>query len=188
MESTKKNGVGGEDRQTRACMLTIAGLDPSGGAGIAADLRAAHAAQVWGCAVCAVITVQSTAGLVSATAVESGLVRAQAEEVLANERVLAIKTGALGSTENVEVATEILKKFAGTSVVDPVMIATRSENGARLLDGQALAAMRRLISVATVVTPNVMRRKRCLMGGLRVKTIWKGRRGCWFGWGQGRPW
>lgn len=158
MESTdlfRYNPASARNNNERVCMLTIAGLDPSGGAGIAADLRAAHATGVWGCAVCAVITVQSTAGLVSAVPVDSNLVRSQSHEVLAHERIAAIKIGALGSAENVETVEAIVRSFKGICVVDPVMIATRADNGATLLDPRALAAMRKLVGVATLVTPNV---------------------------------
>jgi hydroxymethylpyrimidine/phosphomethylpyrimidine kinase len=138
------------------CALSIAGLDPSGGAGIAADLRAFAAAEVWGCAACAALTVQSTAGLRSVLPTPPEQLRAQVDEVLAHQRVTAIKTGALGSTANVLVAVDTARKHPHLPlVVDPVMIATRAHGGARLLDDDALAAMRELVALATVVTPNV---------------------------------
>ena len=108
------------------CALTIAGLDPSGGAGIAADLRAFEAADVWGCAVEAVLTVQSTAGLESSEAIAPKLLRAQLENVLRHQEIRAIKTGALGSAENVEVVEDAVRDASKIPlVVDPVMIATR---------------------------------------------------------------
>ncbi|MBI5537940.1 MAG: hydroxymethylpyrimidine/phosphomethylpyrimidine kinase [Deltaproteobacteria bacterium] len=142
--------------QQRACALIIAGLDPSAGAGIAADLRMVRATGSWGCAVLAVITVQSTAGLVSATAVDPGLVLAQAREVLAHQRIRVIKTGALGSSANVRAVCTLVGEHPEIPVViDPVMIATRSPSGARLLDPEALDAMRQSLALATVVTPNL---------------------------------
>lgn len=139
----------------RACALTVAGLDPSGGAGILADARAFGHAGAWACAVAAVLTVQSTAGLRAVMPVPAGDVVAQAEAVFAHQRVRAWKTGALGSSENVRAVTAMARARAGLPlVVDPVMIATRAEGGARLLDDEALAAMRALVSRATVVTPN----------------------------------
>ncbi len=140
----------------RRCALTIAGLDPSGGAGFLADLRGFEAAGAWGCAACAVQTVQSTAGLRSVLPTPAGHLRAQVDEILAHQRVRALKTGALGSTENVRAVIELLKSRPELpTVVDPVMIATRSPEGARLLDDEALAAMRELCALATVVTPNI---------------------------------
>lgn len=142
-------------RQVR-CALSIAGLDPSGGAGLAADLRGFQAAGAWGCAACAVQTVQSTAGLRSVLPTPAEHLRAQVDEILKHQRVRAIKAGALGSVENVRVVIEVLRSSPTLpAVVDPVMIATRSPDGARLLDDEALAAMRELCALATVVTPNI---------------------------------
>src|SRR6185437_11950870 len=79
-----------------ACALAIGGLDPGGGAGIAADLRAFAAAGAFGCAAAAVLTVQSTAGLRAVRAVPAREVTAQAAEVMRHQRVRAVKVGALG--------------------------------------------------------------------------------------------
>ncbi len=86
--------------------LTVAGLDPSGGAGITADLRGFRAAGVWGASVCAVLTVQSTKGLVEAHAVPAQVVRASAVQCLVDLDVRAMKSGALGSEENVRAVAE----------------------------------------------------------------------------------
>lgn len=151
-----------------ACALTIAGLDPSGGAGIAADLRAFEAAEVWGAAVCALVTVQSTAGLRSAHPLDAELVLAQAMEVLKHENIRAIKTGALGSPANVRAAVQIGRTAPKLPlVVDPVMIATRTRGGARLLEAEALEAMRELAASATLVTPNVDEAEALLEGRIR---------------------
>jgi len=151
-----------------ACALTIAGLDPSGGAGIAADLRAFEAAEVWGVAVCALVTVQSTAGLRSAHPLDAELVLAQATEVLKHQNIRAIKTGALGSPANVRAALQIGRSSLKLPlVVDPVMIATRTRGGARLLEAEALDAMRELASQATLVTPNVDEAEALLEGRIR---------------------
>lgn len=139
----------------RACAVTLAGLDPSGGAGILADARAFVRAGAWPCAVAAVLTVQSTAGLRAVMPVPAADVVAQAEAVFAHQRVRAVKTGALGSSENVRAVASLAATHATLPwVVDPVMIATRAEGGARLLDDEALAAMHALVARATVVTPN----------------------------------
>ena len=138
------------------CALSIAGFDPSGGAGIAADLRAFAACGVWGCAAVSVVTVQSTAGLVSVCPLSSALVVDQVREVLAHQRVRAIKTGALGSAEIVRAVCAVARDHPKLPwVLDPVMVATHSPSGARLLDSQALAALRDALSLVTVATPNV---------------------------------
>ncbi len=88
--------------------LAIAGLDPSGGAGLAADLRSFGAAGVWGAAVCAALTVQSTRGVRAVRPVPAALVLEQAREVLADARVRAFKTGALGSAANARAVAALL--------------------------------------------------------------------------------
>jgi hydroxymethylpyrimidine/phosphomethylpyrimidine kinase len=140
--------------------LAIAGLDPSGGAGLAADLRAFAAAGAWGAAVCAALTVQSTRGVRKVVAVPAALVVAQAEEVLGDARVLAIKTGALGSAANAHAVARLLAAHPRIpAIVDPVMIPSRhagkSGSGSRLDGSGSLPAMRRLARAATLITPNL---------------------------------
>ena len=153
--------------------LTIAGLDPSGGAGIAADLRAFAAAGAWGAAVCAALTVQSTRGVRAVRAVSTKLVIAQADEVLGDARVLAIKTGALGSAANVRAVARWIEAHRGIpAVVDPVMIPSRNagENKGARLDGPgAIPALQRLARAATLVTPNLAEAS-ALLGGVTILT------------------
>lgn len=136
------------------CALAIGGLDPGGGAGIAADLRAFAAAGAFGCAAVAVLTVQSTAGLVAARAVPAREVAAQAAEVLRHQRVRAIKVGALGSEANVRAVAKLAARHRGVPlVVDTPMRPTRG--AARLLAARALAALKEeLLPLATLVTVN----------------------------------
>lgn len=142
--------------QGPACVLAIAGLDPSGGAGLASDLRAIERAGAWACPVVAVLTVQSTAGLRAARPVERSLVVAQAREVVAAQRVRAIKTGALGSAANARAVARLARTLGPDVplVVDPVLAPTRG--AARLLATEALGAARALARVATLVTPNAL--------------------------------
>src|SRR4051812_28057631 len=90
------------------CALAISGLDPSGGAGLLADLRAFEAASVWGCGAVAVSTVQSTRGLRSSHPVDPRRWVAQVREVLHHQNVRSIKIGALGSTDNVRALGRLL--------------------------------------------------------------------------------
>ncbi len=139
---------------SRPCVLIVAGLDPSGGAGLAADQRAVLSTGAWPCPVCAAVTVQSTAGLVSVHPIDPALLDAQAREVLRHQPVRAIKTGALGSESNVRATITLLHDHPSLpAVVDPVVAATRSA-GARLLDSDAVRAQLELLSLATVLTPN----------------------------------
>ena len=136
--------------------LTIAGLDPSGGAGIAADLRSFAAAGAWGAAVCACLTVQSTQGLRRVVPIAPGLLLAQAGEVLADARICALKTGALGSTANARVVAQLLEQHPRIPrVVDPVMIPSRAMGSSSRLNPRRLEPMRALAALATLVTPNL---------------------------------
>jgi hydroxymethylpyrimidine/phosphomethylpyrimidine kinase len=106
-----------------SCALAIGGLDPGGGAGIAADLRAFSAAGAFGCAAVAVLTVQSTAGLKHVRDVPAREVVAAATEVLRNQRVRAVKVGALGSRENVRAVAKLLAAHPGVPVIIDTPIA-----------------------------------------------------------------
>jgi hydroxymethylpyrimidine/phosphomethylpyrimidine kinase len=137
--------------------LTIGGLDPSGGAGISADLRAFCGAGVWGAAVCAALTVQSTRGVRLVRPIAPALVKAQAEEVLTDARVRAIKTGALGSAGNARVVAALIAAHPRIpAIVDPVMIPSRrrARSTQARLDG-GVTALRALARKATLVTPNL---------------------------------
>jgi hydroxymethylpyrimidine/phosphomethylpyrimidine kinase len=137
----------------RATALTIAGSDPSGGAGIQADLKTFAAHGVYGAAVIAALTVQDTRGVREVREVPADFVAAQLEAVLADLRPAAVKTGMLLRADVVEVVARKLKEHAVPRlVVDPVMIST---SGARLLEEDAVEAMKReLFPLATLVTPN----------------------------------
>jgi len=137
------------------CVLTIAGLDPGGGAGIAADLRAFAAAGAFGCAVVALLTVQSTSGLTATRSVPHAFVISQASEVVRHQRVRAIKTGALGSVANVHALAAWLAGYPEIPViVDPVLLP--SAGTGRLLATRAVHVLRdELLPRATLVTANV---------------------------------
>lgn len=133
--------------------LSIAGSDPSGGAGIQADLKTFHQFGVYGEAVITLITVQNSLRLSRVEMLEAALVREQLAAVLEDIPPAAAKTGALGSAETIEAIAEMAARFSFPLVVDPVMI---SKHGARLLAAGAEQALReRLIPCATVITPNV---------------------------------
>ena len=142
-------------RELTVCALSIAGVDPGGGAGLFADMRAFAKCQVFGAGAVALATVQSTAGLESVRNTPTDHLIDQAVAVLNNQNVRAIKTGALGSAANVKAVAELLHELRGIPyVVDPVMVPSRGD--ARLLDASALKAMReKLIPGATLVTANV---------------------------------
>jgi hydroxymethylpyrimidine/phosphomethylpyrimidine kinase len=136
------------------CALAIGGLDPGGGAGVVADVRSFEAAGVFGCAAVAVVTVQSTAGLRRVRAVDARLLAQQVEEVLHNQRVRAIKVGALGTEANVRAVAKLLARYPDVPVVvDTPMAPTRGRE--RLLLRGATRSLRRdLLPRATLVTAN----------------------------------
>src|SRR6476659_6310061 len=110
------------------CALAIAGLDPSGGAGVFADLRAFAACSVWGCGAATLVTVQSTAGMRSSRPVETRLLLEQIREVFAHQNIRSIKIGALGSASNARGVARWLATLRGrvAVVLDPVI---RPTNG-----------------------------------------------------------
>lgn len=132
--------------------LTIAGSDPSGGAGLQADLKTFHQHGVYGMSVVTLLTVQSTRGVAAVAPVDADLVAHQLTYLLADIEPGAAKTGALGTAAVVERVAALAAGFAFPLVVDPVMI---SKHGHPLLDASAQAAVReRLLPVAALLTPN----------------------------------
>jgi hydroxymethylpyrimidine/phosphomethylpyrimidine kinase len=134
--------------------LTIAGSDSGGGAGIQADLKTFAAHGLYGTSALTAVTAQNTLGVTMVEALSSDLVTAQIEAVVSDIGADAAKTGMLANAAIVEaVAAAVEDLDIPWLVVDPVMIA---KSGDRLLDDDALAAMRtELLRRAFVVTPNV---------------------------------
>jgi hydroxymethylpyrimidine/phosphomethylpyrimidine kinase len=133
--------------------LTIAGSDPSGGAGVQADLKTFHQFGVYGEAVITLLTVQNTLGVSRVEVMPPDLVLEQIGVVLGDIPPGAAKTGALGSVHLVLAVACAADNFAFPLVVDPVMI---SKHGAPLLPESAIAAVREeLVPRAALVTPNV---------------------------------
>ncbi|MDK3255185.1 bifunctional hydroxymethylpyrimidine kinase/phosphomethylpyrimidine kinase [Blastococcus capsensis] len=134
--------------------LTVAGSDPSGGAGIQADLKTFSALGAYGTAVLTALTAQNTRGVTGVHAVPAAFVGQQLHTLLDDVEVHATKLGMLGSAEVVrEVAAVLAARRPGPVVCDPVMVAT---SGDRLIDDEAVAAVRDdLLPVADLITPNV---------------------------------
>jgi len=136
-----------------AVALTIAGSDPSGGAGIQADLKTFHQFGVYGEAAITLLTVQNTQRVSRVETMAAELVREQVEAVISDIPPGAAKTGALGNAAIVEAVADLARGFPFPLVVDPVMI---SKHGASLLSAEAVEAMkRRLIPRAFLLTPNI---------------------------------
>jgi hydroxymethylpyrimidine/phosphomethylpyrimidine kinase len=133
--------------------LTIAGSDPSGGAGIQADLKTFHQFGVYGEAAITLVTVQNSVRFSRIENLPPDLVREQIAAVLEDIPPAAAKTGALGTVEIVEAVAGIASTFRFPLVVDPVTI---GKHGRRLLSAAALTVMRkRLLPFAALATPNI---------------------------------
>jgi hydroxymethylpyrimidine/phosphomethylpyrimidine kinase len=133
--------------------LTIAGSDPSGGAGLQADLKTFHRFVVYGEAVVTLIAVQNTCGVTRVSVLDPDLVVAQIRAVMEDIPPQAAKVGALGSREVVEAVAHETGRFSFPLVVDPVMI---SKHGTRLMDADAVQALVGLLIPRTfLLTPNL---------------------------------
>src|SRR4051794_36523437 len=134
-------------------VLTIAGSDSGGGAGIQADLKTMLALGVHGMSVIAAVTAQNSVGVQGYWELPREAVKAQLDSVLGDIGVEAVKTGMLASVPLVETVADVLATVAAPVVVDPVGV---SKHGDSLLAPDAVAVLRhRLIPLATVVTPNL---------------------------------
>ncbi|QDV42803.1 Hydroxymethylpyrimidine/phosphomethylpyrimidine kinase [Stieleria neptunia] len=140
------------DIARKAVALTIAGSDPSGGAGLQADLKAFQQNGVYGMSVVTLLTVQNTVGVKRVEILPADLVEEQLACVLDDIPPLAIKTGALGSPAIVRAIAKRMKTYQGDLIVDPVLI---SKHGDLLGDHSMTDAYREhLFPIATLVTPN----------------------------------
>lgn len=137
-----------------ASVLTIAGSDSGGGAGIQADLKTFSAHGLHGLSAIAALTAQHTRGVSAVHVPPAEFLVAQIEACFEDFDVRAVKLGMLASASIIEAVADALARHQPTHVVvDPVMVAT---SGARLLEADALEAMReRLLPIATLLTPNI---------------------------------
>jgi len=147
--------------------LTLAGSDPSGGAGLQADLKTFHQHGVYGEAVVTLVTVQNTRGVTRVEVLDEGLVIQQLDAVLADLPPAAAKTGALGNAKVVRAVAQRAKDFRFPLVVDPVMV---SKHGHRLLDEAASEALvKELLPRTFLLTPNA--EEAAVLCGRAVRTL-----------------
>lgn len=133
--------------------MILSGLDPSGGAGIQADIQAVTALGAHPLPVLTCLTVQDTTNVYGAEAVDAELIRQQLKCVADDAPIHAIKTGALGNAAIVDVLVEFLKQHPGIPLItDPVI---KAAGGGDLADDDLIAAMKqRLFPLAEMITPN----------------------------------
>lgn len=151
-----------------AVALSIAGSDPSGGAGIQADLKVFQAHGVYGQAVIALLTVQNTRGVQRVSAVDAGLIAEQIGAVIGDIAPAAIKTGALPGESAIRAVARALAGCGQPLVVDPVLSASVGASfGERA--GLVRAFREVLLPLATLVTPNTDEAQ--ALTGLRVEDV-----------------
>ena len=135
-------------------LLTIAGSDSSGGAGIQADLKTFAAHGVFGMSVVTAVTAQNTCGVTAVQDIDPDIITAQIDAVFSDIRVDGVKIGMVSRTESIHAIAEALKRWKPpVVVVDPVMI---SKSGYPLLQPDACDALiKELLPLATLLTPNL---------------------------------
>ncbi len=140
--------------QSPPVVLTIAGFDPSSGAGVTADIKTIAAHGCYGVACITALTVQSTAGVRRVESVSPELVTETLNELISDVEIAAVHIGMLGSGKVVRVVSDFLGKAELPNVVlDPIV---KSSSGADLIDASgARLLIERLLPLATVITPNV---------------------------------
>src|SRR5256885_14946268 len=149
-------------------VLTIAGSDSGGGAGIQADIKAMSANGVFAMSVITAITAQNTEEVTEVFELPTSIIAAQIDAVFDDFEVAAVKTGMLSSAEIVKIVAKMLKPQKVLNlVVDPVMV---SKSGHPLLKPDAIeAVIQQLIPLALVVTPNIHEAQQ--LSGVEIKTL-----------------
>jgi hydroxymethylpyrimidine/phosphomethylpyrimidine kinase len=140
--------------QPSPVVLSIAGFDPSSGAGVTADIKTIAAHGCYGVACITALTVQSTAGVRRVQPIEPALVTETLEELGADMEIAAVHIGMLGSAKVVQAVADFLEhRDQGNVVLDPVLT---SSSGTNLVDAAGVRIMvEKLLPMATVITPNV---------------------------------
>src|SRR5450432_3093005 len=153
---------------TPPILLTIAGIDPSCGAGTAADVKTFAAHGCYGVAAITALTVQNTQGVEDVQNTPSAMLRAQLESLAKDSEIAAIKIGMLGNRGNAAVVAEFLDANKFVHVVhDPVM---RSSSGTELLDsGGVKFLIAELLKRCSVITPNVPEAE--ILSGIKIKDV-----------------
>ena len=137
-----------------ANILTIAGSDSGGGAGVQADLKTFSALGTFGCSVFAALTAQNTRAVTAIHDVPPAFISAQIDAVFADIEIAAVKLGMLSRPEAIAAVADGLRRHGARNIViDPVMVA---KTGARLLRQEAVSALKtQLLPLATLITPNL---------------------------------
>ena len=147
-------------------VLTIAGSDSCGGAGIQADLKTMSALGVYGMSVITAVTAQNTLGVFGVEDISKEIVQKQIEVIFEDIDVDAVKIGMLSSSELITVIQETLAKYSAKNIViDPVMI---SKSKYKLLKDEAIESLKKFLKIGTLVTPNIPEAE--VLSGMEIKS------------------
>lgn len=147
-------------------VLTIAGSDSSGGAGIQADLKTISALGVYGMSVITAVTAQNTIGVQAVMDVNPEIVEAQMRAVFDDIEVDAVKIGMVSNSRTISVIQKLLVEYKAENIVlDPVMV---SKSGYFLLKQEATEAIKDIVKIADVVTPNIPEAE--VLTGLKIES------------------
>jgi len=147
-------------------VLTIAGSDSGGGAGIQQDLKTFSAFRLHGASVITAVTAQNTIGVQKIFILPLDIIGAQIDSVITDLKPVAVKTGMLASSEVIGLVYEKVRHYnIENLVVDPVMVST---SGDRLLEENAIKEMKKLISIARISTPNIQEAE--ILSGMKIET------------------
>lgn len=147
--------------------MTIAGVDPGGGAGIAADLKTFAALGIHGTCIITSVTAQNTQGVLNSFDIPTGFIKEQFDAVISDIKIDCVKTGMLSSPEIVRTVAGLIKKERLPLVIDPVMIA---EAGGTLMENEAVDMLiDELLPLCVVITPNVFEAQR--LSGMKIIDI-----------------
>lgn len=146
-------------------VLTIAGSDSCGGAGIQADLKAMSAMGVYGMSVITAVTAQNTMGVFGVEEMSKEIIENQIKVIFEDINVDSVKIGMLSSSEIIETIGEALKKYkAKNIVIDPVMV---SKSEYKLLKDEAIKALKKFIALGKLVTPNIPEGE--ILAGMKIE-------------------
>lgn len=150
------------------CVLSIAGSDSSAGAGVQADIKTISATGAYAACAITALTAQNTLGVQSVYPIPAGVLRQQIESVLADLNIQAVKIGMLFNKENIDIVSFILNRYKLKNIVlDPVMVA---KGGCNLLELEAIEQLKKnLISLSTLITPNLYEAEKLLGGEIKNK-------------------
>ncbi len=156
------------EKNNYICVLTIAGFDPSGGAGILTDIKTISATGCYPVSVIAALTAQNTQGIQAIQEIPTHFVMQQMDSIFSDLEIRAVKIGMLHTKENIEAVSSALEKLKPKNIIlDPVMIAT---DGCKLLPSLDIHFLKeRLFPLVDLITPNIVEAE--IIIGEKIETL-----------------